>query len=225
MGTEQVTTITICQFEGIKNRFFALKSMAFLIPEIVNSKGLKFVKLMGSGGGNGFAIYPNWGQYALLAVWENEDEKIKFYSENEAIKRYMNHAQVSTTYVLKNIISHGIWGGINPFVAQKVEGEPTSIAVITRATIKWWDMIRFWKKVPSSSKNMDGFPGCELAIGIGELPFRYQATFSIWSDEKSMRNFAYNSKQHTDMITQTRKVGWYKEELFARFRVVNKHVH
>ncbi len=220
MVSEQITTISIFQFKGFSNQFFALKSMAFLLPKIISTRGLKFAKLLGSGGGNGFAIYPNLGQYVFLGVWDNEALKNDFFNNNINFRAYCQKAHKVTTYSLVNTMSHGLWGGINPFTPDKNVTQDGKIAVITRATIKWWDMFRFWRQVPDSSKNMDQFPGCELAIGVGELPFRFQATFSIWSDAEKMRDFAYKSRQHTEMIAKTKKIGWYKEELFARFRVL-----
>ena len=62
--------------------------------------------------------------------------------------------------------------------------------------------------------------GCRYAIGIGEWPLRLQATFSIWTDEAAMKNFAYGEALHQDTIRRTRKEGWYKEELFLRARIV-----
>ena len=44
------------------------------------------------------------------------------------------------------------------------------------------------------------------------------ATFSLWKDFESVKQFAYKSKQHKEAIRRTRKNEWYKEELFARFQ-------
>lgn len=219
--TNQVTTVSICDFTGPWSRFFALMNMALLLPRISGVKGLKFIKLMGSGGGNGFAFYPHWGRYAILAVWDNEASQKDFFSTNPHIKKYFARTDKVSTYTLKNKMSHGKWGGLSPFEPDEERTHNAPTAVLTRATIKWKDMLRFWKEVPEASKDMASFPGCLLAIGIGELPFRYQATFSIWSDMDKMKDFAYRSGQHTDMISKTRKTGWYKEELFARFEVLS----
>ena len=44
--------------------------------------GLKFHKLMGSGGKGGFGLWPNWNVFALLGVWENIDAYRAFEAKN-----------------------------------------------------------------------------------------------------------------------------------------------
>ena len=56
-----------------------------------------------------------------------------------------------------------------------------------------------------------------FSIGIGELPIIQQATFSLWQDAKKMMDYAYKSQFHSEVVQKTRALGWYSEELFARF--------
>jgi hypothetical protein len=44
------------------------------------------------------------------------------------------------------------------------------------------------------------------------------ATFSLWKDFESVKQFAYKSKQHKEAIKKTREYEWYSEELFSRFQ-------
>jgi heme-degrading monooxygenase HmoA len=44
------------------------------------------------------------------------------------------------------------------------------------------------------------------------------ATFSLWENEESMRAYAYSDSRHLEAIKLTRKLNWYTEEMFARFR-------
>jgi hypothetical protein len=53
--------------------------------------------------------------------------------------------------------------------------------------------------------------------GIGEFPLLMQATFSLWKSAESMMDYAYKNPKHTEMVKKTRELGWYSEELFARF--------
>lgn len=36
-----------------------------------------------------------------------------------------------------------------------------------------------------------------------------------------MKAFAYGSNEHAEVIRKTRKLDWYSEELFARFRLIS----
>jgi spheroidene monooxygenase len=48
-----------------------------------------------------------------------------------------------------------------------------------------------------------------------------QITFTIWDDADAMKAFAYRpGGPHTTAVEAVRREGWFKEELYARFRVV-----
>ncbi len=215
---DQVTTFTLFRFSGWKNKFFALKNMAQFVPACKEVKGLKFIKLMGSGRGDGFSVLPDLRQYVLMCVWQNEDDAEHFFKNSAIFKDYVAHTAAFQTLYMKTTMVHGLWGGINPFSAEgSLFVEDNMVAVLTRATIRWKDMVRFWKDVPAVSDSLSQGPRPIFAAGVGELPFRYQATFSIWKNSHEMKAFAYKTKAHAEMVTKTRKVGWYSEELFARF--------
>jgi len=94
------------------------------------------------------------------------------------------------------------------------------IAVITRARIKWKYLWAFWKDVPAASKSLEPFDARWTGKGIGEWPLIQQATFSIWENQEAMMDFAYRNPEHRKVIQKTRKLGWYSEEMFARFHPV-----
>ena len=118
---------------------------------------------------------------------------------------------------MKAVAGHGDWDGGNPF--DYASEEPGGkIAVLTRATIHGARLLNFWRYVPKVSRSMEGAPGLRFAIGIGELPLIQQATFSLWDSKEDMTNYAYTMARHKEVVKQTRKQKWYKEELFTRFR-------
>jgi hypothetical protein len=216
-STRQITTFTLFSFNGFGNKYHAFKGMVEFPPQLKSTVGLEFFKLMGVGGKRGFGIFPNLGSYALLCIWKNEDAADLFF-ENEFSKlQYVNKASGFQTVYLYNIAGHGTWGGLNPFRSVELPWQNKPIAVLTRATIRWKDMIRFWKDVPPVSKSLLSSHAPVFAAGIGEMPFRYQATFSIWPDAHAMKSFAYQDTAHTTMIAKTNRTGWYSESLFARF--------
>ena len=65
---------------------------------------------------------------------------------------------------------------------------------------------------------MNSADGLITSIGIGELPFIKQATFSIWQSKEKMKHFAYQMHQHTEVIKKTRDEKWYSEDMFVRFK-------
>ena len=63
-------------------------------------------------------------------------------------------------------------------------------------------------------------PNVAFKIGIGEVPLLHQVTFSIWPDAASMAHFARGDGPHGRAITAVRDEGWFAEELYARFSIV-----
>lgn len=70
---------------------------------------------------------------------------------------------------------------------------------------------------PPPAAPIQGREGLLFAIGIGEVPIVQQATFSLWENSRLMQQYAYRSPHHKEVVKRTRELGWYKEELFARF--------
>lgn len=217
LDVTQVTTISIFHFQGWKNKFRALSQMGLAPARMRNAPGLSFFKLLGSGGENGFSIRPNFGTYALLGVWDCEADAERFFQEHPAFQDYRSLAASWKTIYLRNTAAHGAWDGQAPFQAAGVFDPTEPVAVITRATIRRRHLWRFWRFVPSVSRDVENRPGLRLAIGIGELPLLQQATFSLWDSGRQMLDYAYRRPEHSAMVRKTRELGWYKEELFARF--------
>lgn len=213
----QVTTITFFKFNSIKHQLWALSMMQLAHGELKKEKGHTFYKLMGSGRGLGFSAFPDWTTYVLLQVWESESAAELFFDGSALMKNYRQRTTEVWIVYLKNIASHGLWDGGNPFQIEKDLPNVDTIFVITRATIKWHKLISFWRYVPTSHQPLKDNDGLIYTKGVGELPVIQMATLSIWKDAQSLKNFAYNSKEHREAINMTRKLNWYKEELFARF--------
>ena len=97
------------------------------------------------------------------------------------------------------------------------------IAVLTRATIRINKLNRFWQHVDSVATQMNTAEGFIISLGIGEVPWIKQATFSIWDSKAHMKQFAYQRKEHAEVIRKTREENWYSEELFVRFKILRSH--
>jgi hypothetical protein len=217
--SEQITTISFFRYTGFKSKLWALKMMQFGHAHLKSADGLSFYRLMGSGKNGGFNPFPDWSVYSLLQVWDNQACADRFFEKHPLIDQYRNKATEIWTLYLRNIAAHGTWNKKVPFEKSAIISQEAPIAVLTRATIKWNWLIEFWKYVPTSQKSLKQNPGLEFSIGVGEVPIFQMATFSLWKDAESVKNFAYKSHEHRAAIEKTRKNNWYKEELFSRFQV------
>lgn len=192
--------------------------MQFAHSDLSKVAGCSFYKLMGSGKDLGFNPLPDWSVYSLLQTWDSEDSANTFFNNHSLMLKYQQHTSEIWTLYMKNISAAGAWSGGNPFQKSTSLSKNTSIAIITRARIKLKMLAKFWKYVPTSHSSLMGNKGLIYTKGIGEVPIVQMATFSLWKDLDSVKKFAYESKEHREAIEKTRRLDWYKEELFARFQ-------
>lgn len=215
-----VVTISFFRFAGIA-KIWALQQMQLAKYPLMQLPGLQFFKLMGSGYGTGFSIRPDFSTFSLLCSWESQDAAQKAIHSSKIIQSYIRKADETWTVYMDTLACHGKWSGVVPFQAVEEEDATGVVAVITRASLHYRHIYDFWKHVPHVSKAIQGNPGLIFTKGIGEFPIVHQATFSIWTSKQEMMAFAYQNPYHTEVIRKTRALGWYKEELFARFKPVH----
>ncbi len=216
----QITTINFFHYQGFQDKVWAFGMMQFAHKHLQNISGQSFYKLMGSGKGMGFNPLPDWSTYCLLQIWDSESQADDFFKHSNLFERYRNRCHNIQTIYMKNIVSKGKWSGRNPFEASNnLDKDNLQLAVITRATIKFSKLRKFWSYVPTSHQQLSNNPGLIYTKGIGEVPIIQMATFSLWKNKEALQNFAYQSKEHAKAIKMTRELDWYKEELFARFQV------
>lgn len=197
----------------------ALLSMAIHRIPLFLDKKCRFWKLMGSGKNGTFDLNPDWQQWALLTVWDEEADFEEFYQTSFISKWWRKLSQEQWTLLCEPLSSHGLWDGKNPFGhPDKENGHQGAVAVLTRAKIRLTKLPGFWKNVPSVSQMMRSATGYLYSVGVGEAPFYLQATISVWENLEQVKNFAYKGREHADVIRKTRKENWYAEELFARFK-------
>ena len=215
---EPITTISFFRYTTFLSKLWAFGMMQFAHPSLAKVQGQRFYKLMGSGKA-GFNPWPDWSVYALVQVWDSPKDAEAFFKQHPLMNRYRSKVDETLTIYLKTEKVKGEWAGQNPFPKnQNLDPENDYLAVITRATIKSKFLFRFWKYVPQSQKGLMENKGLLYTKGIGEVPFRNMATFSIWKDRESLQAFAYSAAEHKQAISLTHSLKWYKEELFARFQ-------
>ncbi len=181
-----------------------------------------FWKLCGSGTGEGFTPRPNPAVWAILACWPDAGTARRRTGTAPVFRRWRARAAETWTIFLAPTAARGLWSGEAPFAttlsADKGAGP---IAVLTRAHIRPRHAPRFWRQQPGVSTRIGTNPDVLFKIGIGEVPWLNQITFSVWPDTASMTRFA-RSGAHAEAIEAVRRGGWFSEELYARFRVTGE---
>lgn len=182
--------------------------------------GATFVKLLGTGSGRTFtprdADPHHWG---VLACWSDSDGPAR-YEDSRSHRDWSHLAHEQARILLRPLSSRGTWAHRTPFgdpLPQRWDGR---VAAITRARIKPSRWRTFWSAVPPVSHDLRAVDGLDLAIGIGEAPVGLQGTFSLWASNAALTEFAHRRSPHLEVMRRTHDVGWYAEELFARFAVV-----
>lgn len=212
----------------VRTRFIPIAFLRMALDHLYlrRVKGLTFYKLLGTGKGETFTPRDaDLWQWGLLVV--GDIEALSQVKASALIRRWNSNSTESAVIDLQTLASHGQWSKQEPF--ENIAGDiPTvklqsagSVAAITRARITWRKNLIFWRAVPPVIETLSASDGLIAAIGIGEAPLGLQGTFSIWRDSESLRNFAYKSQAHRTVIEKTREIGWYSEELFARFAVIS----
>ena len=199
---------------------FAFISMAIDRTRSRKFTGISFSKLLGTGTGRTFtpsdADLTRWGMVVVI-----DEERIAAFDQSSIIANWRKRSTSEFRTVLSPVSSHGLWAKQNPFDFTTPLSHPDAqIAAITRARIKWNKNFIFWKSVPPVVMDLHSNPGLLAAIGIGEAPIGLQGTFSLWNSASALRDFAYKGQAHQVAIKQTETIGWYSEELFARFEVL-----
>lgn len=207
------------RFGPVIDRLWVLTQMGAARLSFMAMPEVMFWKLCGSGVGEGFTPRPNTHVWAILATWPDEDTARDLTRNAPVYRRWRNRAEESWTVYLTAASSRGVWSGVEPFSVTGPLGDGP-IAVLTRATVKPSVATRFWSHSPDVSDMIGDNPNVIFKIGIGEVPLIQQVTFSIWPDTESMIEFARGDGAHLRAIKAVRDGAWFKEELYARFRIL-----
>jgi spheroidene monooxygenase len=223
-GQPAATTTVVLSFfryRGLYNHLWAFSQMGFARLPLSRSPEIGFWKLFGSGTGEGFTPVPNAHVSAMLTTWKTPEAAREGTVNHPVLRRYRDHAVESFHVHLATMSARGRWDGQEPFAISSTVRRPPVIAVLTRATVKPQHVIRFWSHTPDISALVRDQTHLKFKIGIGEVPWFQQVTFSIWDDMDAMTAFAYRSAQHGGAVRQVRDNRWFREELYARFQVLS----
>lgn len=212
-----LTKLTIVRYPSWLGWAGFLSMAVFRIPLLLR-KDLSFWKLMGCGRNGTFDKTPDWRQWAVLEIVNPERE----YQSTGFMQHWWRFFNCEKWELKLNAIEgHGLWDGKEAFGKfAKQSNHSGRIAVLTRATIRISQLSRFWQHVDAIASRMNAAPGFITSVGIGEVPWIKQATFSIWESKDDMKSFAYRLQEHSDVVKKTRQEKWYSEDMFVRFEIL-----
>jgi hypothetical protein len=214
---------------------------------LARTPGLRFAKLVGTGGGRSFALRDaDLGHWGLVTAWD-DDAALDAFAGSATASGWDRLAHERLDVRMAPLGSRGRWSGRDPFApsAVRLPGGPPAdgaaaapegpVAAITRARLRLTRAASFWRAVPGVAADLGpagpprpdegpdrpGGPdsGLRLAVGIGESPFGWFGTFSVWASLPDLTGFAFRRAPHRDVVRATGPERWYAEELFARFAV------
>ncbi len=217
----QAVSLSFYRYGPVAARLWAFGMMGAARLALPTVPDIGFWKLFGSGTGEGFTPIPNTAVSAILCTWPSAAVAWHRLGHAPIFRRYDEMAEERFTVLLSAVSSRGRWSGQEPF---EVEAAPAPvegpIAVLTRATVKPKYATRFWRQVPDINPAIRADANVLFRIGIGEVPLVQQVTFSIWPDAKAMHAFAHADGPHARAVKHVRAEGWFREELYARFRIL-----
>lgn len=185
-----------------------------------SASGVSFAKLLGTSRGFS-ARQADPARWMLITSWTSRASADAF-EQSAFARRWRRRAEQSWRAVLRPIGCRGRWSGRVPF---PVDDAPAAdwtgpVAAVTHARIAPRRLVAFWRAVPPVAADLGQRAGLLAALGIGEAPLGFQGTFSLWSGVPALDEFAYRRRAHVEVIARTARLGWYSEQLFARFAVV-----
>lgn len=215
----QSVTLSLYRFGPLAARLWAFGQMATARFALKRQPEITFFKLCGSGTGEGFTPVPNTAVYAILATWPDIATARRVMETAPVFRNYARHSDEQCCFYLSASDVRGQWAGQIPFQTLAPDTHDGPIVSITRANIRPRIALKFWRRGPAISQAIGADPNVLFKIGIGELPWFRQVTFSVWPDRQSMAAFARADGPHAKAIRAVRSGNWFSEELYARFRI------
>jgi len=193
----------------------ALWRMASDPRRLRREPGTRFVKLLGTGRGADFgAGAGDLTRWAAVTVTDGPPPPFPGWARI---------AEASCRIALRPLITRGTWAGVEPFEATGSSDARWDgpVLALTRARLRPSRAPAFWRAIGPAARPLADTPGLVAAFGIGEAPLGWQGTVSLWRSTADLTGFAYRDPGHRRVIARTPIVGWYAEELFTRFAVLD----
>jgi hypothetical protein len=216
-----------------RRRYFIMGWWSMLVFHVIlrRNKAIAFYKLTGSGKNGSFKGMPDFRRWGILVFFKPEvGFESRPHPPDQVITQCMGsfignwlkaYCEECWTVLLEPLTGHGSWDGFSPsFPLEKMPTYEGPVVVLTRATIRVSKYGLFLRQIPTVTKSLQQADGLIVALGIGEWPLLRQGTFSIWESMESLKNFAYGTAIHRNVIQKSRTEKWYREDMFLRLRPV-----
>lgn len=189
--------------------------------------GLLFIKVMGSGHEGGFSLRPSPSHQGLVCLFEDQAKADAFVTGHK-VKTFVTRSRGHWLGTLAITSARGLWDNntiaptpsecLNlPFATDR--SDSGLVAVLTRASIRPVKAMSFWRFAPGTQSDIKRASGCQLAMGLGEVPLFRQCTFSLWDCTASMLSYAHQGT-HRQAIVAAHKNDYFAESMFLRMRVL-----
>ena len=214
-------SLSFHRFGPVRARAWAFAQMGFARRTLPRVPDIGAWKLCGSGIDQGFVPIPNTAVWAILATWPDAATARARIATERPFTAWADRAEEAWTVFLAPTSVRGAWAGTTPFTVSAAPDPDAPIAALTRATVRPAVAAQFWRRTPDLNRAIFADPNVIFRIGIGEVPLMQQVTFSIWPDTATMAAFARApGSLHAQAIAAVRAGGWFREELYARFRIL-----
>ncbi|MBM2575598.1 spheroidene monooxygenase [Jannaschia sp. Os4] len=211
----QTVTLSLFRLPRWRDRAWAFLQMGAARLPLSAMPDLSFFKLMGSGSGLGFRPVPNTAVWAILCVWRDARAAARGLAA-PVFDAWRGRADETMDLTMTPTASRGRWSRKAPFQPAPAADGP--LASLTRGTIRPTKARRFWAHVPRIDPTIEP-SAMTFRVGLGELPYLRQATFTLWPDAAAMARFARGDTPHARAIRAVREESLFSEDLYARFRV------
>lgn len=194
--------------------------MAVIAPPQRPSRhlGLCFQKFLGSGQHGGFQVRPGLDHQAWIGVFDTSVQAEDFIHRSPMVRRYRDRSSECLILTLQAYQSRGSWSGFSMPIGHTNPG-PGPVVSLTRASIRPVKVVDFWRQSPAAQADLQGAEGCELAMGLGEMPLFRQATLSLWREESALVRYAQTGA-HQRAIAAAYGRHFFSESMFTRFRLL-----
>ena len=216
----QTVTVSLFRYGSLYQRHWALWQMLLGKPQLKRLPGIQFWKMVGAGSREGFFPLPDTSVEGVLCAWPSLEHAREQVRTSGIFNAFRRHSEEGFTLYLEPTRAWGQWAGGEPFETSADGSLTPPIVALTRASIKPRHALAFWKRTPAIRAEIPEQDHLLFKIGLAEIPWVNQITFTIWDNADAMRAFAYRpGGPHTTAIEAVRREGWFNEELYARFRV------